>query len=112
MGLASIVTVTLLRCGWCARRYQARGGPGRPRLFCKRSCRQRSYEARRRANEVGLGEHELVVTRAELDVLHDRLYLLACAIDDYDGSDDLERANAREALIDAARLTSAGFSEH
>jgi hypothetical protein len=108
---ASIVTVTLLRCDWCGRRYSAAGGPGRPRLFCRRSCRQRSYEARRRAAEVGLGEHELVLTRRELDAARDRLFVLACAINDYEQSDELERPSALEELIDAARIATAGFSE-
>jgi hypothetical protein len=111
----SIVTVTLLRetmrCAWCGRRYSATGGPGRPRRFCRRSCRQRSYEARRRSAELGLGDHELVLTRRELETAHDRLYVLACAIDDYEQSDELERARALDELLDAARIATAGFSE-
>ena len=43
-----------------------RGGAGRPRRYCKTSCRQRDYEARRRAAELGLSEGELVVTREVL----------------------------------------------
>jgi hypothetical protein len=112
---ASIVTVTLLgetmRCSWCGRRYSASGGPGRPRRFCRRSCRQRSYEARRRSAELGLGDHELVLTRQELETAQDRLYVLACAIDDYEQSDELERAPAFDELLDAARIATAGFSE-
>ena len=57
-------------------------GPGRPRRYCRQSCRQRDYEARRRAAELGLGEHELVITRAELQDMQDRLFVLACTIDD------------------------------
>ena len=60
------------------------GGPGRPRAYCRRSCRQRDYEARRRAGEAGLGDAELIISRAELDALHDRLYELEAAIDDVD----------------------------
>ena len=29
-----------------------------------------------------LNENELIVTKAELDQLHDELYVLACAVDD------------------------------
>ena len=29
-----------------------------------------------------LNEHELIITKAELDQLHDELYVLACAVDD------------------------------
>jgi hypothetical protein len=94
---ASIVTVTLsgeqpAQCRWCGRSYEPTRGPGRPRLFCRRSCRQRDYEARRRAGELGLGEHELVVTRQELDELQDRLFLLAATVKDVerDLTDDAE----------------------
>jgi hypothetical protein len=38
--------------------------------------------ARQRARELELSEGELVVARAELDKLHDDLYVLACAVDD------------------------------
>lgn len=71
-------------CRWCRRPYEPNGGPGRPREFCKRSCRQRDYEARQRARQHGLDESELVVARAELDRLRDGLYVLACAVADVD----------------------------
>jgi hypothetical protein len=81
---------------------------GRPRRFCRPSCRQRAYEARRRAAEVGLSEAELVVARSQLDELHDRLYVLACAVEDVerDLNDSATRAEYREAidwLLEAAR---------
>jgi hypothetical protein len=57
-------------------------GPGRPRAYCRQSCRQRDYEARRRAHEAGLGEAEVIIGRSELDELHDRLYELQAAIED------------------------------
>ncbi|HAS13068.1 MAG TPA: hypothetical protein DCS55_21550 [Acidimicrobiaceae bacterium] len=96
------------RCRWCARRFTVTVGPGRPREFCRRSCRQRDYEARQRASEVGLSEHELVLTRQAMDDLRDRLYVLECAVEDVER--DLvgapTRAEYREALdwlLDAAR---------
>ena len=57
-------------------------GLGRPRRYCRRSCRQRAFEARRRAAELGLGEHELIVARDRLDQLGDQLYVLRCAVED------------------------------
>jgi hypothetical protein len=83
-------------------------GAGRPREFCRRSCRQRHYEARRRATELGLGEHELVVARTELEGVRDRLYVLACAVADVerDVDDKTAAPEVREALdwlLDAAR---------
>ena len=72
------------RCRWCARPFTVAPGPGRPREYCRRSCRQRDYEARRQAVDLGLGDARLVVARAELDALHDRLYELEAAIEDVD----------------------------
>lgn len=96
------------RCRWCARRFPVTPGPGRPREFCRRSCRQRDYEARQRAAEVGLSEHELVLTRQAIEDLRDRLYVLECAIEDVER--DLvgtpTKGDYQEAiawLLDAAR---------
>jgi hypothetical protein len=85
-----------------------RGGRGRPARFCKRSCRQRDYEARRRAAELGLSEGELVVTREQLESVRDRLYVLECAVEDVErdlaahGDDPDDRARAFAWLLDAA----------
>lgn len=97
------------RCRWCHRPVPERAVPsGRPRLYCRRSCRQRDYEARRRAAELGLGESELVVARSELEELRDSLYVLACAVEDVEK--DLAEApgappyaEALAWLLDAAR---------
>ena len=70
------------RCAWCRRPLPVTSGPGRPRRFCQQSCRQRDYEARRRARELDLGDHELIVARHALDALRDELYVLACAVED------------------------------
>ena len=96
------------RCAWCGRRFAIAPGPGRPRRFCRRSCRQRDYEARHRAQELGLSEAELIVTREELHRLFDQLWVLECAVADVER--DLAAAKTiadhREALawlLDAAR---------
>lgn len=57
-------------------------GPGRPKEFCRRSCRQRDYESRRQSAALGLGDGHIVVARAEIDALQDRLYALEAAIED------------------------------
>lgn len=96
------------RCRWCGRPFAVRTGPGRPRDFCKRSCRQRDYEARQRSREGGGSESELIVARGQLDALYDQLYVLEAAIEDVDR--DVERArtagdyrDAVEWLLEAAR---------
>lgn len=98
------------RCRWCGRPFDVIAGPGRPREYCRRSCRQRDYEARRTASDLGLDDSHVVVSRAELDALHDRLYELEAAIEDVDrdlaaadrpGAD--EYREALEWVLSAAR---------
>jgi hypothetical protein len=85
-----------------------RPGPGRRREFCGDSCRQLDYQARRRAAQAGLGDDQVVVSRRELDDLHDRLYVLEAAVADVEQDMAAARtvAEHREALshlLDAAR---------
>lgn len=70
------------RCRWCGRPLPTPARTGRRRRFCRQACRQREYISRLRAQEAGLSEHELIVARAELDDLRDKLYVLECAVDD------------------------------
>ena len=112
-------TEDLRRCRWCARPFTVVAGPGRPREYCRRSCRQRDYEARRQAVDLGIGDARLVVARADLDALHDRLYELEAAIEDVDrdlaAADPATVDDYREALdwvLSVARpLTRLRFGE-
>ena len=100
------LTVTKRSCLWCGRTFTVSGGPGRPRLYCKPSCKQRDYEARRRSEELGLGEHELVVTREELESIRDRQFLLACTVEDVQrdlANGDVDERDAFGVLLEAAR---------
>jgi hypothetical protein len=58
------------------------GSVGRPRMYCGQACRQRAYEQRSATAKAGLSGDVVLVTRAELDGLQDRLYQLRCAIED------------------------------
>ncbi len=91
-------------CRWCGRAFPKTSGPGRPRLFCAPACRQRDYISRLRAQEAGLAESELVITRRELEELRDKLFVLECAIEDArrDLGDGGEAREALEWVIDAA----------
>ncbi|MGH9139491.1 MAG: hypothetical protein ACRD0G_20970 [Acidimicrobiales bacterium] len=98
----------LARCRWCGRRLPERKRPGRPREFCRAVCRQQDYLRRQRAHDAGLAEHELVVTRTELDELHDRMYELEAAIEDVErdlpaATTVAEHREALEWLLEAAR---------
>jgi hypothetical protein len=86
-----------------------KAGPGRPAQYCRRSCRQREYEANLRSKELGLGESELVMARSELDRLRDALYVLEAAVEDVDqdlaesGDDPQEVRRSLDWLLAAAR---------
>ncbi|MGQ0824729.1 MAG: hypothetical protein ACT4OX_06850 [Actinomycetota bacterium] len=103
--------MTQSHCAWCGRPFSVTARPGRPRRFCRDSCRQRDYESRRRASELGLSEGELVVTRAELEGMRDRLYVLACALADVEKdlatADDEDCTRAFAWLLEAARTAAA-----
>jgi hypothetical protein len=70
------------RCGWCRRVLPEQGSVGRPRQYCGQPCRQRAYEQRSATAKAGLPGDVVLVTRAELDGLQDRLYQLRCALED------------------------------
>ena len=75
-----IVTVTQHPCRWCGRSRMRISAASRS----AQACRQRDYEARHRARELGLGEDELVITRTQLESVQDRLYVLARTVEDAD----------------------------
>jgi hypothetical protein len=102
------------RCKWCNRPIEELTGPGRPREYCRRSCRQRDYEARQRAAERGLDEDEIIVARTRLAALQDRLWVLGCAVDDV--TNDIAAAEtiedyrrALDWLLEAARPAVGGL---
>ena len=83
------------------------GGPGRPRRFCRRSHRQRHYEARRLAAAQGIAADEVLLARDVFDAWRDQVALLASAVEDADqdlgGSPGLrEYTEAFQALYGAA----------
>lgn len=92
-----------LRCRWC-RRVLPEQKLGRPRVFCSQACRQWDWVGRQRARELQLNETELIITKAELDELHDELYVLACAVEDVER--DLVAAGKRPPPGDVAQMLS------
>lgn len=69
---------------------------GRPRQFCSQACRQWHWVGQQRARELQLSEDELIITKRELDELHDQLYVLACAVNDAER--DLRAAGSRASV--------------
>ncbi len=84
--VAKIVTVTKQveksRCRWCGVALPDAPGPGRRREFCRRSHRQRLYEARRLAAVHELGPDDVLLSRHVFEELRDRLYRLEAALED------------------------------
>ena len=69
-------------CAWCGEAIPSRAGPGRPARYCRRSHRQRAYEARREAERRGLSPDEVLLSRFAWDRLRDALYRLEAAAQD------------------------------
>lgn len=78
---------TRQQCLWCHLPV-VQPDTGRRRKYCSQACRQWDWVTRQRSAELRLSEKELVITREALDTLKDRIYVLACAVEDVEG--DLE----------------------
>lgn len=95
-------------CTWCGKPLEQGPGAGRPRRYCRRSCRQRDFEARKRARDLGLAESDLIVARRAMEGLDDLLFVLGCAITDVDGDVALDSSpeqlrRSLDWLMEAAR---------
>jgi hypothetical protein len=95
------------RCGWCRRVLPEQGSVGRPRQYCGQACRQRAYEQRSATSKAGLTGDVVLVTRAELDGLQDRLYQLRCALEDVQTllTERPTKAELERSLADLLRST-------
>lgn len=82
--MANFVTVTKsqTQCAWCGEPFPASTGPGRPRLYCRRSHRQRHYEAKAIGERRGISRDEVLLSRASWEQLRDALYRLQAATED------------------------------
>lgn len=72
------------RCGWCGRELVITDGRGRPRRYCRQSCRQRAYELRRRQLVGTLRSTEVPIRLIDFERLRDGLYIVNSALDDVD----------------------------
>ena len=62
-----------VECEHCGRSFDLSEDVGRPRKYCRRSCRQRAYERRRHQGDLAWGDARLVGMARELAELEDRL---------------------------------------
>lgn len=105
---AEVASASQGRCGWCGRRLPERSGPGRPKRFCKQSCRQQAHLARRLSQAHGLSDDAVIIDRQRLEDLQGALYCLQAAVEDVDRDlaaehDDVAVTEALNWLLDNAR---------
>ena len=89
------------RCAWCHYPLETVNEKGRRRRYCSQSCRQRTYQSRKRAKQLGLGDGELIVSSVLLDRMNRRLKVLEDALA------EAERANLQTTDERVARLCEA-----
>lgn len=86
-------------CAHCGRPFAvAAGSVGRPRAYCRRSCRQRAYEARRHEGDLAWGGRRIVEMSRQLAELEDVVDGVRSVVDEL-------RADVEdEVTVDAGRL--------
>lgn len=92
-------------CEHCGRPFVVPGSVGRPRKYCRRSCRQRAFEARRHAGDLEWSDARLTRLAADLAALEDQLDAVRHAVLELRGDLVDERDPGTEvalARIDAA----------
>lgn len=68
-------------CAWCGRQLP-QGARGRPRKFCRPSCRQRAYEQRQQVSGTKIAADSVIMRPEKVRELGDRLFELRCAAED------------------------------
>lgn len=106
-GVAADLQPRTDRCRWCGRAFVVSKGRGRPRRYCRQSCRQQAHLARKLAAAHGLGDDDLIVSRAVLEDLQSRLYCLQAAIEDVDRDLAQAASSGRKGEPDTADLAEA-----
>lgn len=97
------------RCTWCGERFAVPGGPGRRAKYCRRSHRQRAYEARQLADARGLAPDEILVSADAWYELRDAVYVAETAASDAEV--DVRESGSRDevvAIVESLRRAIAG----
>lgn len=87
------------RCLWCGGRFVQLPGRGRPRRFCRATCRQQAHLARKLAAGRQLAADEVIVSRADLETIQAAVITLQAALEDV--HNDLADAEGPEASGEA-----------
>ena len=89
-------------CLWCGAEFVRSPGPGRPRLYCRRSHRQRHHEAKQLGTRMGLSQEDVRISRDAYRSLRDQMYVLQAALEDA-AADLAEGGDCLEVLDDLRR---------
>lgn len=84
LGSFLIMAQLMSRCRWCGTAFAPAAGAGRPARYCRRSHRQRAYEARLAADSHNLGPDDVLLSRSVFERVRDVLYLIEAALQDVD----------------------------
>ncbi|WP_371710926.1 hypothetical protein [Corynebacterium sp. sy039] len=57
-------------------------GRGRPRVYCKSSCKQRAYEQRNAVTVTPISDQAVVLSPEKVENLRDLLFQIRCAAED------------------------------
>ena len=87
-------------CIWCGAEFVRTDGPGRPRLYCRRS--QRHHEAKQLGTRMGLSQDDVLIGRDAYSSLRDQMYMLQAALEDA-AADLADGADCLEVLDDVRR---------
>lgn len=87
----------IARCAWCGERFAVTAGPGRRPKYCRRSHRQRAYEARQVAVDRGLAAGEVLVSTEMWHRMRDAIYVAETAA--ADAVDDVHEATTHGELV-------------
>lgn len=98
-----------VECEHCGRPVDSGTSVGRPRKYCRRSCRQRAFEARRYLEDVSWGDAQLVRLARELAELEDRLDALGASLGELRADvEDQREVDVAAALADLELVARGG----
>ncbi|WP_231598905.1 hypothetical protein [Corynebacterium occultum] len=94
-------------CAWCGKDIHNHPR-GRPRKYCRQSCKQRAYEQRNKVSGTGIPAEAVIIQPERLAVLKDSLFELRCAAEDIataaeEGAESAEIRELCRELVGLAR---------
>lgn len=107
MWVSQSVTTQPQTCAWCGREIQA-NNRGRPKKYCRQSCKQRAYEQRNKVAGTEIPAQAVIIQPERAAALKDSLFVLRCAAEDIatasaEGAESKEIRDLCRELVELAR---------